>query len=70
MIEHDSNPAADPGADHVSRRSFIEKMGIGTFVAAFLGKDALTDEHKQSMRVHDDVENERTTSEEGDKGTE
>ncbi len=41
MNEHDIDPALDPTLDRVSRRSFIEKMGVSTVAAAVLGPGAI-----------------------------
>lgn len=46
MKNHDIDPALDPALDHVSRRSFIEKMGAGTFAAAVLGKESLAQDKR------------------------
>jgi carboxymethylenebutenolidase len=58
--ELELDPALDPTLDHVSRRSFVEKMGVGTFVAAILGKETLPEPKRQSSLedknlLHEDI---------------
>lgn len=48
MSTHEIDPALDPTLDHVSRRSFVERLGVGTLAAAVLGKEAMAQEKKTS----------------------
>ena len=68
MEEHELDHQLDQGSGHVSRRSFIEKMGVSTLVAAFLGKEALTEEQTQSWLNDSNPSTEESICGEGETG--
>ncbi len=46
MTEQDLDPALDPDLDRLSRRTFVERMGVSTVAAAVLGTEAMADDKK------------------------
>ncbi len=61
MSQSDIDPALDPTLDHVSRRSFLEKMGMSTVAAAVLGKEAMEQEKKTSAMDDPNLSHEEIT---------
>jgi carboxymethylenebutenolidase len=61
MSTEEIDPALDPELDHVSRRSFLGKMSMGTVAAAVLGPAAAAQEKKDSLLKDDTLTHEDVT---------
>lgn len=66
MSNPEVDPALDPTLDHVSRRSFLERMGASTFAAAVLGREALAQDQKPSALADADLLHEEVTFSSGE----